>query len=77
MTGAIQFMKAWHEICMSHNGCENCKLSEVHKEYPVCGQVISQMEDKELPQFVKLVMSVRAQMDKESMPFYEEPEDEG
>jgi hypothetical protein len=50
MTGAIEFMKAWRDICKPRS-CESCPLDVV------CSDCRSEMSDENITEFVRQVMA--------------------
>lgn len=51
MTGAIEFMKAWRDICNEPKGCEDCMLDII------CSGCWFEMSDEDIAEFVRAVMA--------------------
>lgn len=51
MTGAIEFMKAWQEICNERNSCDDCPISESCLYYGCL------MSDEQIAELVRQVMA--------------------
>lgn len=50
MTGAIEFMKAWRDICNEPRSCDDCPLGEV------C-DIVSLVSDEDITELVRNVMA--------------------
>ena len=52
MTGAIEFMRAWRDICAEQTNCDNCKVSKHCKL--MNAEVYT---DKDITEIVRAVMA--------------------
>lgn len=55
MVGAIEFLKAWNELCWKRKDCEGCVID---KE---CGKILLCQPDEEIASIVRKVMAWKAQ----------------
>jgi predicted small metal-binding protein len=51
MTGAIEFMKAWRDICNEPKSCEDCTLDII------CSGCGFEMSDEDITELVRQVMA--------------------
>ncbi len=60
MTGAIEFMRAWLNICTKQTSCDNCPIDEV------CNGFGFSPPDEEISKLVRAVMAeTRKKVDEE------------
>lgn len=51
MTGAIEFMKAWRDMCNEQRSCDDCPISELCLDY---GRMMS---DEQIADLIRQVMA--------------------
>ena len=58
MVGAIDFLKAWHDVCKERENCHKCPVVK----YCKC-TVIGDLTDKDIPELVRSVMAQKRRTD--------------
>lgn len=52
MTGAIEFLKAWREVCKKETSCKECPIEKYCN-----GQMVEDLPDKTIAELVRSVMA--------------------
>lgn len=56
MTGAIEFLKAWRDICSEHKICPGCPMQECC-EFGPASPTSANMSDEEIADLIRKVMA--------------------
>ena len=72
MVGAINFMRAWRNVCKRTPTCHECEYDKF------CMRELNEMTDDEINKLISAIIQDEAkETERRQMPFFYEPEDEG